>query len=183
MEDEDSDVITQMETWLKQGATLLGSVVSKEVQELLEEARVDPGDAMGMIELVTKAIKTMEKNRKSATKHPTVDADMGKPNDEDVEDSDMSKVAGAGRHPDDLKKIASLEAELQALKDQPAADKSIAGTASAITKAQDTVSGFAQPGPDDEALLKAWSEMPVEEQRQMMFKTILSNPTRVGPPA
>lgn len=127
-----------------------------------------------------KATKETLGKRVSATNHKPMDTDM-----EDIEDSDCEKVeklAGAARHPDDITKITSLEARIAELEAQPAADKSIGGMAKVITKAADTVSGYAVQTPDDAELLKMLNEMPAADRQKMIFKTILSAPRPVAPP-
>ena len=193
MEDENSDIIGQMETWLKQGATLLGSVVSKEVQELLEEARVDPGDAMGMIAMVAKTISKMGVAKADGKKKPAVDADTGGKHEMDADDDDDTETAGMSkvekvasampaRDPNDIRKIESLEKRLEALENRPV-DKSHAGRATAISKAQDTVSGYAAATADDEQLLKALNDMSPTQRQNMVFKALLARPTAIINPA
>jgi hypothetical protein len=192
MEDDSSEIVGQLGDWLRQGATLLGTVVSHEVQELMSDANVDPGDMGGMISLVAKTISAMQV-MKADGKKPAVDADTGGKHEMDAEDDDDTETAGMdkvakvapavpARHPDDIRKIESLEKRLDALENRPV-NKSIAGAATAITKAQDTVSGFAEATPDDAALLKAFGELSETDRRSLVFKSILSRPTAIINPA
>jgi hypothetical protein len=189
MEDDNSPLVAQLGDWLRSGATLLGSVVSHEVQELMADANVDPGDMGGMIALVAKTIRAMQPLNKASK--PAVDADSGGKTDADDDDDEakeMDKVekitaSPDARHPDDIAKIASLETRVAELENTPV-NKSRGGMASVlVTKAQDTVSGYAEATQDDEALLKAFNGLSQQDQQSMVFKALLSKPTAIINPA
>jgi len=187
LEQDSRENVDALAGWLRQGATVLTQTVQHEVAELMAAAG-ESMDDMDMFELVAKISGSIKKlaiaKRESDTDHAPVKpkGGDGSASVEDKDgDDDMQKLAGAARHPDDIAKIDSLEKRLAQLENDlaasPGPNKSIGGAAGVtISKAMDTVSGFARPDGDDAELMKAFQELPPLERARLMIKVAHQHP-------